>query len=500
MINTFSIIFSLFLLHISITNHSFALKRKYDEWLKKEVKLIITAEEKRQFELLKTDEEREKFIQYFWAKRDPYPSTEENEFKIEWYKRLEFVTKHFCCGPEQGINSARGRVFMLLGPPAQIKETLEEKRERSPEGEQKTSLSQTPTHPFPTLVGKYLPQEILSEKVSQIWVYQPFPELGIRESFSVIFRKDQFGYVLDENNSPEVLNALETFSKVTIFNPNPEEIKEYQFSLDKNSLERKLWENFLSKGIEFHQIYLKWSPFFTRARDGSSFVSFLIEIDLKKSNLKDGEEFIFFGWMENEREEREEIFKALKTEKEGQHKVIAQLGFPLSPGNYTLYFGLRNKKNEKHALLKSNLDVPDFSRGELDISSVVMSPQVISIPNLKVEEDFEHYLFGHYKIIPRLDNVFSRRENLNVLFQIYNYQIIDDEVFLRIEYFIIASERIYRLKAQEIKRKIKEEKAILSGTEFPLSPLKSGKYIFLIKIHDKNSNKTLEKKVAFTIK
>ena len=54
---------------------------KYDDWVNVDVKAIITKPEKDAFKKLKSDAEKEKFIQDFWAKRDPSRGTPENEFK-----------------------------------------------------------------------------------------------------------------------------------------------------------------------------------------------------------------------------------------------------------------------------------------------------------------------------------------------------------------------------------------------------------------------------------
>src|SRR3981081_591842 len=59
------------------------LKKAYKDWLEKDVLYIITDEERKAFKKLQTDEERERFIEEFWRRRDPDPDTEENEFKEE---------------------------------------------------------------------------------------------------------------------------------------------------------------------------------------------------------------------------------------------------------------------------------------------------------------------------------------------------------------------------------------------------------------------------------
>ncbi|MFQ6110289.1 MAG: GWxTD domain-containing protein, partial [Candidatus Aminicenantales bacterium] len=66
-------------------------KDKYEKWMKEEVNLIITDAERAVFKKLKSDKEKDLFIQLFWARRDPTPETEENEFREEYYRRLEYA-------------------------------------------------------------------------------------------------------------------------------------------------------------------------------------------------------------------------------------------------------------------------------------------------------------------------------------------------------------------------------------------------------------------------
>src|SRR5688572_10122780 len=56
------------------------LKKAYKDWLDKDVAYIITDEERKAFKKLATDDERERFIEEFWRRRDPDPDTDENEF------------------------------------------------------------------------------------------------------------------------------------------------------------------------------------------------------------------------------------------------------------------------------------------------------------------------------------------------------------------------------------------------------------------------------------
>ena len=51
------------------------LKKAYKDWLDKDVTYIITDEERKAFKKLANDDERERFIEEFWRRRDPDPDT-----------------------------------------------------------------------------------------------------------------------------------------------------------------------------------------------------------------------------------------------------------------------------------------------------------------------------------------------------------------------------------------------------------------------------------------
>ena len=88
----------------------------YQKWLDEEVVYLISADERRAFLRLTTDDERQQFIEQFWLRRDPTPGTEENEFKEEMYRRIAFTNDHFTAGIP-GWKTDRGAIYMRYGPP-----------------------------------------------------------------------------------------------------------------------------------------------------------------------------------------------------------------------------------------------------------------------------------------------------------------------------------------------------------------------------------------------
>jgi GWxTD domain-containing protein len=83
------------------------------------VAYIITSQEKDVFSLLTTDEERDQFVEQFWARRDPDPRTADNEFRVEHYRRIAYANDHFVSG-KPGWKTDRGRLYIQFGPPDEI--------------------------------------------------------------------------------------------------------------------------------------------------------------------------------------------------------------------------------------------------------------------------------------------------------------------------------------------------------------------------------------------
>ena len=91
----------------------------FKNWLERDAVYIITDEEKSVFAQLTTEDEKERFIEQFWRRRDTDPRTALNEFKEEHYRRIAYANERFHSGKE-GWRSDRGRVYIIHGEPAEI--------------------------------------------------------------------------------------------------------------------------------------------------------------------------------------------------------------------------------------------------------------------------------------------------------------------------------------------------------------------------------------------
>jgi GWxTD domain-containing protein len=95
------------------------LPKMYREWLDRDVVYIITKEERDTFIKLTSDEARDKFIDRFWALRNPDPGSPANSYKDDIYQRISYADAHFSTGSGgEGWRTARGQTYITLGPPA----------------------------------------------------------------------------------------------------------------------------------------------------------------------------------------------------------------------------------------------------------------------------------------------------------------------------------------------------------------------------------------------
>ncbi|MEK7121157.1 MAG: GWxTD domain-containing protein, partial [Patescibacteria group bacterium] len=88
---------------------------------------FVTGKERKEFKKLLTDEERQVFIDKFWAARDPDPTTPENEYKQEIDERIDDIADERFFGTpgttgllfrsNGGFRGDMARVYLLHGEP-----------------------------------------------------------------------------------------------------------------------------------------------------------------------------------------------------------------------------------------------------------------------------------------------------------------------------------------------------------------------------------------------
>jgi GWxTD domain-containing protein len=91
----------------------------YSDDFYEKTRLIMLKSEVQLYKHLPDQAAREDFIEEFWKKRDPTPVTEENENRMEFERRIEYVDQFFRekVGSGRGWETDRGKIYVLLGAP-----------------------------------------------------------------------------------------------------------------------------------------------------------------------------------------------------------------------------------------------------------------------------------------------------------------------------------------------------------------------------------------------
>jgi GWxTD domain-containing protein len=97
----------------------------------------------------------------FWARRDTDPSTPINEFRQAYYTRLATADKAFRAG-KPGWKTDRGRIYILLGRPTNIL---------------RKAMGDVPYESGKYITASTLETGTLTEKPTEIWVYDNYPEI-----------------------------------------------------------------------------------------------------------------------------------------------------------------------------------------------------------------------------------------------------------------------------------------------------------------------------------
>jgi len=162
------------------------------------VRYIITSAEEKIFKELPPSE-RPKFIEDFWARRDPTPGTPRNEFKETYFKRIEEANQLFK-GARPGWLQDRGRIYIIFGPP--------DERVTNPMGGRPVDAYVDPQQ---MVEGERYAR---GEKPTEIWVYYNLFSSFQRPHIVRLVFVDEYGtgdYKLATNIDEVIAGKIPTF-------------------------------------------------------------------------------------------------------------------------------------------------------------------------------------------------------------------------------------------------------------------------------------------------
>jgi GWxTD domain-containing protein len=420
------------------------LKQAYKRWLTQDVAYIITGAEKKAFEKLETDEEREAFIENFWRRRDPDPDTEENEYREEFYERIAYANERFTSGIP-GWKTDRGRIYITFGKPDSV--------ESHPSGGSYDRPSyegggSTTTYPFeiwfyrhldsvgdgieiefvdPTGTGEYRIARNANEKDALLFV--PNGGLTLSEQLGLSDKADritgQSGSTFQgrEQDSPfrrlEILTALQR--------PPSVKFNDLQASLTDSGI------------IDNNPLDFTMRVDFFRQSESQVVVTFTVQTDNSELTFDDvgglpTARLNIFGRITAVNGKRTGIFEdsvtadstpeELATVKD--RKSIYQKAFALAPGTYKVDVVLRDVASGNRGVASRGFEVPRYTTEKLSTSTLILASRMYFTSDNEIGSQF---VIGDKKVVPNVSGVYKKGQEVGIYMQVYNAGI--DQTTLR---------------------------------------------------------------------
>lgn len=493
------------------------LKKAYKDWLDKDVTYIITDEEKKAFKKLATDDERERFIEEFWRRRDPDPDTDENEFKEEYYERIAYANEHFASGIP-GWKTDRGRIYIMYGKP--------DEKETHPMGGGYERPSwegggSTTTYPFeiwfyryiagvgsgveiefvdPTGSGEYRIARNPYEKDAMLMV--PGAGLTLSEQLGLSNKGDRIaglGGIGVANYQREQDSPFSRLQLLADLN-RPPQVKFNDLATAVNT--GVVEENPLNFDIRVD---------FFRQSDERVITAFTIQTNNDQLSFSDSgglqqARINIFGKITSVAGRRAGIFEdpviTTATVEEltnaKDRKSAYQKALPLAAGTYKVDVIVRDVTSGATGIRHVGFTVPKYDSEKLSTSTLVLAAKLESLIDQPAVGQF---VIGQSKVIPNVSGVYRRGQPVGVYMQIYNAGI--DQTTLRpsvdVEYVMSKDGKDLGKQTEDWRGLSDSGQRLTLARLIDSSNLAPGEYTLAIRIRDRVSGQTLSPSAKFTV-
>jgi len=412
------------------------LPEAHKKWLNEEVVYIITSLEREVFLKLETDRERDLFIQAFWSHRDPTPGDNENEFRKEHYRRINYVN-HFYgrTTPKPGWRTDRGRIYIILGEPTDI--------QRFEGG---------------TMIYS-----------SVIWFYQGKSQLGLPPGFNLVFFQEggvgEYKLYSPLRHGPQALmtsyygdpmDYVGAYNQLREFSPDLAEVSltlipgERSLGLGRPTMSSDILmqnveitpaklveERYAKKFLEYKDIveveyssnYIGNDSLVKIIKDpsGTYFVHYAIEPErLSVNSFQDkyyttlklnGTVNDMAGKSIFQFEKNVSLEFDQEQMRQVSHKPLSIRDmFPLIPGNFKMSVLLKNEASKEFTSLERDLIIPEDDAA-FQMTSLIMGYNMKE--NVPAQNRLRPFQAGKYQVYIQVNRVFLRQDDLVTIFQLH---------------------------------------------------------------------------------
>jgi GWxTD domain-containing protein len=503
------------------------LSRTYKKWLNEDVVYIITDEERAAFKQLSNDEERDQFIEAFWQRRNPTPDSEDNEYKEEHYRRIEYANEHFAAGIP-GWKTDRGRIYIMYGPADEIDAHPSGGTYERPNDE---GGGETSTYPFEDWRYRYLDgvgQEVIIE----------FVDTCMCGEYHMTMDRGEKDALAETPNGGETLyEQMGLSSKADRHNSSLETLGQGPGTAATASKEFDRLEQFakLNKppAVKFkdleevvdHKITYNVMPFDVRAdfvKVTSDTVLVPVTIQIKNSDItfsqKDGVQrgtVNIFGRVTTLSGKVAQTFEETvqaDIPSELLPKMVAGSqvywkALPLRPGRYRLDLVLKDVNGDRKGTWSKGIIVPDYADDKLSSSSLIVADSMEPVAAKNVGTGM--FVIGATKVRPRVPPSdgkpvsFKRNQKMSFWMQVYNLGVDEKthQSSATVEYDVVNVTTnkpvIHSIESTDKMGNVGDQ--VTLQKTLSAANLDPGIYRLQIKVDDKISRQSVDPTVTFAV-
>jgi GWxTD domain-containing protein len=442
------------------------LKSVYKKWLDEDVNYIITNDERKAFKALKTDEERDQFIEQFWLRRDPDPDTPENEYKEEYFERIQYANEKFASGIP-GWRTDRGRIYVMFGKPSQIESHPSGGSYDRPSHEGGGSTS---TYPFeiwwyryiegigsdieiefvdPSGSGEYRIARSPNEKDALL--FTPNAGLTLAEQLGLSSKADRIsGQYGDSSSGGQIFGGR----------AKDQPFEKLQLLADLQRAPTIKYPD-LQSSASLPEIATDILPFsvrtdFWRISNESVATSFTVQFDHTDFSFKNvggiytasANIYAKITGLSGRRagQFEDNISTGRYSEADLQvgqaQRSVYQKNVVLPPGRYKIDVVARDTTSGKTGVLHHSFEVPRYQENQLATSTIVLAASIEPIDSKTLLQG-NIFVIGRYKVKPFVSGIYKPGQNVAMFLQVYDAQMDQATLqpALKVEYSVMKGDQ-----------------------------------------------------------
>jgi GWxTD domain-containing protein len=495
------------------------LSFEFDRFLEEDGKYLLTSDEVAAFKRLGTNEEREQFIENFWQRRNPDPESSTNSFKEEHYRRIAYANEHFASGIP-GWKTDRGHTYIVWGPPDEI--------DSHPTGgtyDRPLWQGGGSTTTYPWELWRYRHLEGIGDNIELEFVdttgsgeyhltrdpgekdalaHVPGAGASLSELLGLSTKADRFA-----NSSGTTLPA--PIGGIPASESEFETLDRYVRVLGPPPPLKNMTTEVFSRVIR-NQMDVSYDVAFLRATSDSVIVPITLQIPNGQMGyrMKDGVHSAIVNVYARVTTPGGRVVQTFEEavahdipdslfQKSLAQSSLYQKSVPLHPGLYRLDVVVKDVESGNVGVIGTALRVPQYEEGALNASSLILADKIEPVPSGEV--GLGQFVFGAYKVRPRLSHNFTNAEYLGIFLQLYNLKT--DDVFRE-----TSVSAVYHLRRdkKEIWSSVENSGSIRRDGEqvtlnrrLPLAAFAPGHYTLEIRVTDQISHQAVTRSADFEI-